>query len=194
VRQIPNRDGTLLKAICWSPENPNTPGPLIITFHGGGFIAGTPEYHVAEAAATVTGFGATYVSVAYRLAPEHPFPAAPHDAIDSVKWAYEHASGSPLNADVSKGFVIGGVSAGGMLATVASLWARDYGIPLTGTCLTWSLVIDHRNVPEKWKQQYLSREECKDAPLLDRATMDFYLSKATPFSSSARSRSDEIDD
>lgn len=83
--QIPTRDGASIRSIVFHPEG-KEPGPLYVYFHGGGWTFGMPEYGEIMAEALVKELSFTVVSVGYRLAPEHVFPTAAHDAIDAVKW------------------------------------------------------------------------------------------------------------
>jgi len=104
---------------------------LILFFHGGGFVFGSIESHdgVARHLAALTGM--PVASVDYRLAPEHPFPAAVEDAITALEWAVteEGAAGGPL--------AVAGDSAGGTLAAIAAITARDRGMGLRGQLLLY---------------------------------------------------------
>ena len=100
--------------------------PLIVYFHGGGWVLGNIETHdsIARQLSSSTGFAVA--SVDYRLAPEHPFPAAVEDAYASLQWLAGRAS--QLNVDRRR-IAVCGDSAGGNLAAVISILARDYGGP-----------------------------------------------------------------
>lgn len=98
---------------------PGTPGrPLLVYFHGGGFVVGDLDTHDSLCRFLCHTLDAHILSVGYRLAPEHPFPAAVDDADAAFGWAAEHAV--ELGADPSR-VGIGGDSAGGNLATGVSL-------------------------------------------------------------------------
>jgi acetyl esterase/lipase len=85
--QIPVRDGTKIRAIVYRPGGEKTEtGPLFVYYHGGGWTFGMPEAVENYAMPLVKELGITVVSVSYRLAPEHVFPTAAHDAIDSLNW------------------------------------------------------------------------------------------------------------
>jgi acetyl esterase len=102
--------------------------PLVVNFHGGGFVFGgldLADWMCSSVAATV---GAVVVSVDYRLAPTHPFPAAVEDCYAALVWAAEHAS--ELGAGGRLGVM--GESAGGNLSAVLCLLARDRGGPVIG--------------------------------------------------------------
>ncbi len=83
--QIPTRDGKSIRALKFSPANPQGEGPLILDYHGGGFVAGAPEYDLPPCAALASN-GCTAISVDYRMAPEFPFPYAVNDSWDALKW------------------------------------------------------------------------------------------------------------
>ncbi|MEM1598329.1 MAG: alpha/beta hydrolase [Pyrobaculum sp.] len=96
--------------------------PAVVYFHGGGFVLGSIETHDHVCRRIANLSGAVVISVDYRLAPEHKFPAAIEDAYDSVKWIADNYD--KLGIDNGK-IAVAGDSAGGNLATVASIVARD---------------------------------------------------------------------
>lgn len=100
------------------------PFPLLVYIHGGGFVIGSPDTHAKLTAELADGAGAVVVSVHYRLAPEHPAPAALEDCVAAVKWCLANAA--EIGADVSR-FAIGGDSAGGNLTAATCLKLRDTG-------------------------------------------------------------------
>jgi len=102
------------------------PFPLLVFFHGGGFVLCDLDTHDATCRALCNEATAVVVSVAYRLAPEHPYPAAPEDCFAATCWAASHAHS--LSADASRLGVVGD-SAGGCLAAVVTLMARHAGNP-----------------------------------------------------------------
>lgn len=95
---------------------------LIVYYHGGGFVIGDLESHDGVCRSLCNQAKAVVVAVDYRLAPEHKFPAAMNDAYDAAQWASENAQS--LGADASK-LIVAGDSAGGNLAAVVALRARD---------------------------------------------------------------------
>lgn len=98
--------------------------PAVVFFHGGGFIGGSVDVVENPCKALAEKAEAVVVSVDYRLAPEHPFPAGVTDCFESVKWVYDHAE--ELGVDPS--FIcVSGDSAGGNMAAVCSLMDRDQG-------------------------------------------------------------------
>jgi acetyl esterase len=100
--------------------------PGLVYFHGGGFVLGSIESHDGVCRALASRAGIVIVSVDYRLAPEHQFPAGVDDAVASTRWILENASA--LGIDAAK-VAVGGDSAGGNLATVAAIGLR--GAPRT---------------------------------------------------------------
>ena len=100
--------------------------PGVLMIHGGGFVIGSVEAEHAGAALTAVGTGAVVVSVDYRLAPEHPYPAGLHDCYAALR--YLHAEAEALGVDPERVALIG-ASAGGGLAAATALFARDHGGP-----------------------------------------------------------------
>ena len=118
---IPSQGGGI-PARVYSPSE-SAPG-LVVYFHGGGWVVGSLDGWDSSVRALAVASGCDVVSVDYRLAPEHVFPAAANDAYDALAWAASAgglADGRPL--------VVAGDSAGGNLAAVAALRARDFGGP-----------------------------------------------------------------
>jgi acetyl esterase len=100
--------------------------PIVLHFHGGGFVAGDLDTHDAIARYVATHADAIVIAVDYRLAPEHPFPAAVDDASDAVAWASAHAA--EVGGDPAR-LAVAGDSAGANLSTVACLLATQRGGP-----------------------------------------------------------------
>lgn len=128
--QIPTRDGQLLGARLFSPfttESGVCP-PALVYFHGGGFTVGSSATHEVLCRELARLSACAVVSVDYRLAPEHRFPTAVHDAFDALQWVHQQRAVLALSAD--QPLAVGGDSAGGTLAAVCALLARDAGLPL----------------------------------------------------------------
>ncbi|HEY8122256.1 MAG TPA: alpha/beta hydrolase [Myxococcota bacterium] len=100
--------------------------PVLVYLHGGGWVIGTLDSYDATARELAEGAGCVVVSVDYRLAPEHRYPAAPDDCHAAVKWVAANAAS--LGAD-AKRLAVGGDSAGGNQSAVVSQMARDQGGP-----------------------------------------------------------------
>ncbi|KAL3418141.1 hypothetical protein PVAG01_09856 [Phlyctema vagabunda] len=160
---IPSRDGSKIKAWLVVPTSPPVSGsPVVVWFHGGGFCIGDGRDELPLARAFALQAGATTLSVSYRLAPEHRFPAAVHDAQDTLKWVTENTS--KLNVNLSRGFIVGGVSAGANIATAIALSSRDENLspPLTGQILCVPPLLPksvYASLGEKYTSRLLSREQ-----------------------------------
>jgi acetyl esterase len=102
------------------------PRPMLVYFHGGGWVVGGLDTHDSACRFLAAHSGAAVLSPTYRLAPEHPFPAAVEDADAAYRWAVEHAG--ELGADPER-IGVGGDSAGGNLAAGISIAMRDTGGP-----------------------------------------------------------------
>jgi acetyl esterase len=113
-----------LPARLYVPEEPG-PRPLLVYYHGGGFVAGDLETHDAPCRALCRHAGARVLSIGYRLAPEHRFPAWIEDGLASYDWAVEHAA--ELGADR---VAVAGDSAGGNIAAVIAQERRVGGPPI----------------------------------------------------------------
>ncbi len=123
----------------FTPEGEG-PFPLVVYFHGGGFVLCSLDTHEALCRNLAADAGAVVVSVDYRMAPEHPFPAAPDDCLAATRWAASAAAS--VGADPAR-IVVAGDSAGGNLAAVTALRIRDEGGPrLAGQLLIYP-VTDH---------------------------------------------------
>src|SRR3974390_2814229 len=106
--------------------DPGTTVPGVLLIHGGGFIIGSVEAEHAGAVITAANLGAVLVSVDYRLAPEHPYPAGLHDCYAAL--SFLHAEAGALGVDPARVALLG-ASAGGGLAAATALLARDRGGP-----------------------------------------------------------------
>jgi acetyl esterase len=102
------------------------PMPGLVYFHGGGWLRGSLQTHDVLCRALADDGSCVVVSVDYRMAPEHKFPAAVDDALAATRWVAEHAD--QLGIDAGR-LAVGGDSAGGNLAAAVSLLARDAGQP-----------------------------------------------------------------
>jgi acetyl esterase len=137
--------------------------PLLVYYHGGGFVVGGIDTHDNLCELICSGAGVHVLSVDYRLAPEHKAPAAVEDAYAAYRWARQHAA--ELGADPHR-VAVGGDSAGGNLAAVVSLRARDEGAPLPVLQLLLYPVTNFAG-------QTRSRGLFADGYFLHRSDMDF---------------------
>jgi acetyl esterase/lipase len=123
-RVVPGPHGTIPVRV-YTPQG-RAPFPLLVYFHGGGWVLGDLETHDGVCRELAHGAGCVVVSVDYRLAPEHKFPAAVDDCYAATSWAATHAT--ELGVDPTR-IAVGGDSAGGNLTCVTALRARDQGGP-----------------------------------------------------------------
>ncbi|KAG9956007.1 lipase/esterase, partial [Aureobasidium melanogenum] len=108
-QNITMRDGFESQIKIHKPTG-KTGGPLIVLVFGGGFVVGDNQQLTPYSRGLARAFDAVVVNTAYRLAPENKFPTAAHDTEDTLLWIAKNAES--LGADPSKGFILGGVSAG----------------------------------------------------------------------------------
>lgn len=125
-RTVDGPNGELPLRIYRPRREASSPRPLVVNFHGGGFSLGSARQGDWICGQVVAGLDAVVVSVDYRLAPTHRFPAAVEDCTAALDWAAEHAE--ELGCDPDRIGVMGD-SAGGNLAAVVTLVARDRGGP-----------------------------------------------------------------
>ena len=120
---IAGADGqSKIRLRIYKPAPNSAPTPVLIWLHGGGYIMGKPEMDDRRSLETVRETGISVVSVDYRLAPGHPFPAGLEDSYAALKWVAMHAQ--QLGVDASR-IAVGGVSAGGGLAAALTQLALD---------------------------------------------------------------------
>lgn len=118
--------GRAIAARLYKPEGAGENAPLVLFYHGGGWVIGSIETHDAAARALAVASGAAVLSVDYRLAPETPFPGPLDDCHDALLWAVHHAA--ELGIDIGR-LAVAGDSAGGNLAAAVAIRARDAGGP-----------------------------------------------------------------
>jgi acetyl esterase len=124
-RVIDGPDGSRIPIRIYWPSLGDTL-PIVVFFHGGGWVIGDIESHDGTVRSLTNLTGAIFVSVDYRLAPEHPFPAAPEDCYAATVWAAAHAAS--FDGDPDR-IAIAGDSAGGNLAAAVAIMAKDRGGP-----------------------------------------------------------------
>jgi acetyl esterase len=169
-RTIPGPGGPLRVRITAPEDAGSGPGPGLVYFHGGGFVVGSIAIHDHLCRAITNAAGLAVVSVDYRLAPEHPFPAAVDDADAAIAWVFENTD--DLGIDPAR-LAVGGDSAGGTLAAVAARRARDRGTPrLAVQLLIYPATDADLNTPS-----YLENAE---GYMLTRAAMSWYWDQYVP--------------
>jgi acetyl esterase/lipase len=146
------------------------PGPLVVIYHGGGFVTGQPETMAPYARGIARLFDAVVICPTYRLAPEHKFPAAVNDAFDSLQYIARHAKN--YNADTEKGFIVGGGSSGGNLSPVLARLAVENNLEpaLTGHWVAFPVSQRSTTVPEKYREIWTSWTQNANAMLIDAET------------------------
>jgi acetyl esterase len=146
------------------------PHPAHLYIHGGGWFLGTLDQFDMAARAICDGAGCVVASVDYRLAPEHPFPTGAEDCYAALRWLVDNAA--ELNVDASR-VSVGGGSAGGNLAAVVALMARDRGGP--------QLVFQVLEIPvTDLTLSHPSIEENAEGYMLTRAGMETAVTFYTP--------------
>ena len=140
---IPAGDGEMLPARLYAPSTAASL-PVMLYLHGGGFTIGNLETHDSLCRQIALRSGAAVVALDYRLAPEHRFPAAVDDSWAALRWLA--AEGHRLGLDGHR-LAVGGDSAGGTLAAVAAILARDQGLPLALQVLITPGTTAHADTP-----------------------------------------------
>ncbi|MFC4908250.1 alpha/beta hydrolase [Actinomadura gamaensis] len=146
------------------------PFPVLAWFHGGGWTIGSLDENEVACRTVCASARCLVVSVDYRLAPEHPYPAAADDAYAVTAWIAEHAAELPGGGDPSR-IAVGGESAGGNLAAVVALRARDQGGPRAALQVLVSPVVGH------WADGRASYDEFAEGYFLSKASMEWFFTQ-----------------
>ena len=152
------------------PSLPGTPQPALVFFHGGGWVIGGLDSHDTICREIAHRSGCTLISVDYRLAPEHRFPAAVDDAIAATRWISGNAT--QLNIDPAR-LSVGGDSAGGNLAAVVAIDARDNDGPAIRSQVLIYPATDMSLDTESYAAM-------ADRPPISRATMEWFINHYVP--------------
>ncbi|MGF1649611.1 MAG: alpha/beta hydrolase [Hyphomicrobiaceae bacterium] len=148
----------------YSEQAPGAAGlPTLIYYHGGGFVVGDLDSHDTLCRSLALAAGCQVLAVDYRLAPEHPFPAATDDAAAAFAWVA--ANGRELGIDTDR-LAVGGDSAGGTLAALAALQARDNAKTLKAQVLFYPVV--------DLVTDYPSKSEHADKPPIQTHVLDWF--------------------
>jgi acetyl esterase len=138
--------------------------PVLVYFHGGGWVIGDLDTHDTLCRELTNGAGCAVVAVDYRMAPEHRFPTAVDDCLAATRWV--RAQAGALKLDATR-LAVGGDSAGGNLAAVVSIATRDAGdLPIAYQLLIYPATDQHRNAP--------SHTSNGQGYLLTTDTMDYF--------------------
>jgi acetyl esterase len=136
--------------------------PVLVYYHGGGWVIGDLDTHDTLCRELANGSGCAVVAVDYRMAPEHRFPAAVEDSLAATRWVHAHAAS--LGVDATR-LAVGGDSAGGNLAAVVAIAARDAGdLPIAFQLLIYPATDQRRGWPSHTTnaQGYLLTAETMD--------------------------------
>lgn len=154
----------------YHPVAGSAPLPVIVFYHGGGFVIGSLDSHDDLCRRLVNETGFLLVAVDYRLAPEHPYPAAPEDAWTALKWV--ESAAADLGADPNR-LILAGDSAGGNLAAVTAIRARSAGGPeITHQLLIYPVTQAHAETP--------SMAAFAEGYFLERQAMDWFVAHYLP--------------
>lgn len=156
-RAVDGPGGPIPVRVYRPPTETDAPPPVVLFFHGGGWSVGDLDSYDGTARRHAADADAVVVSVDYRLAPEHPYPAAVDDVWAVTQWVAEHAD--ELRVDPSR-LAVAGDSAGGNLAAVVAQLARDAGGPAIRFQLLWYPATT-------WDTSLPSFAENAEAPILD---------------------------
>lgn len=172
VRDLSLRTAPPLPARLYRPALPDGPSAVIVFFHGGGWVVGDLETHDVFCRHFAGLVGCTIISVDYRLAPEHPFPAAPEDAVAAVEAV--RARSAEFDIDPAR-IMVGGDSAGGSLAAVAAQAMAKASVKLAGQLLICpSTDLAHAPLPGG------SREKLATGYLLTEPEIRWYADQYLP--------------
>jgi len=144
-RTITSYDGAEIPVRWYEPASDRVLGPAVIYLHGGGMIMGSVAGYDRLVAGYVADSGVPFLSVDYRVAPEHPHPTPVEDSFAALPWLLEHADG--LRVDPTRVAVMGDSGGGGLAAGVALL-ARDRGVALARQVLVYPMLDDRTTVPD----------------------------------------------
>jgi acetyl esterase len=145
-------------------SQPSQALPVLVYYHGGGWVIGDLDTHDTLCRQLCNGSGCAVVAVDYRLAPEHRFPAAVDDSLEALRWVHANASGLQLDATR---LAVGGDSAGGNLAAVMALISRDAKeVPIAFQLLIYPATDQRRGWP--------SHTTNGQGFLLTKETMDYF--------------------
>jgi acetyl esterase/lipase len=169
-RTIPNGTDQGLLVRTYTPRSGAGPYPVIVYYHGGGWVIANLNTYEASASELAEKTGAIVMSVAYRQAPEHMFPAAHEDAFAAYRWAREHASEINGNPDL---VATAGESAGGNLAVAVALMAKEQGVQMPQHILSVYPIADGDTESPTY-------EEYENALFLNKATMKWFFDLYNP--------------
>ena len=163
--RIPATDGANIRLLFYAPKQCAERMPCLFFLHGGGFVFNAAPHHFALARRFTKKLQVKTVFVDYRLAPKYKFPTAPNDCLSAYRWVISNAE--KLGVDAEKMLVCGD-SAGGNLATVLCLMAKDAGLTLPKAQMLLYPFVDRRMNTESYLRY-------TDTPMCNSKDMEKYL-------------------
>lgn len=169
--RIPTADGRSVPARLYDAREGRDAGPLVVFFHGGGFVVGDLDIYDAACTDIAIGLDLPLLSIDYRLAPEHPWPAAPDDCEAATRWIAEQGALFDRSFD---SLVLAGDSAGGTLSIVTAMALRDTAAALRVIAI-WPIypAVDLR-------RRYPSTERLGEGYLLNLDTLRWFNDAYNP--------------
>lgn len=162
--QIGTFDGKTIRALLYTPTGAPDKTPCLVYYHGGGFVLPAAPHHYALAKVYALQAGCKVLFVDYRLAPKHAFPTAPEDCYAAYHWLLLHAEDLGIDSSL---IAVGGDSAGGELATVVCLMAKDRSVQMPCAQMMIYPVT-------AWNMETESTKKYIDTPLCNSRDMEKY--------------------
>lgn len=169
-RTIPNGTDQGLLVRIYTPRTGTGPYPVVVYYHGGGWVLTNLDTYEASASELAEKTGAIVMSVAYRQAPEHVFPTAHEDAFAAYQWAREHAS--EINGNPAK-VATAGESAGGNLAVAVAIMARERNVQMPDHIVSVYPIADG-------DVESLTYDQYENALFLNKALMKWFFDLYVP--------------
>ncbi|OAL33235.1 hypothetical protein AYO20_07552 [Fonsecaea nubica] len=182
-REMSTRDGAKIGLRIYRPMQSRAGAVLVLKAHGGGWVLGNHQVEEVEnrMLAAEHGGGAVVVSVDYRMAPEYKFPYAVNDCFDALKWATHKCKANASDLGIDPGsIIVAGGSAGGNIAAVLALMARDQNEPgIIGQVLNIPVTC-HPDLFPRDKYEYGSYEQNDSASVVDAPKMHWFWEQYMP--------------
>lgn len=170
-KKIPVEQGKTISALLYSPVGAAKNVPCLVYYHGGGFVLPAAPYHYSLAKIYALQTSCKVLFVNYRLAPKHRFPTAPEDCYAAYSWLIQNANQYSVNP---AHIAVAGDSAGGELATVVCLMAREHGIVMPcGQMLLYPVVANE--IETESMKKYTDTPMCNSRDI--KKYSNFYLPK-----------------